>query len=401
MKISQHQLAFLLAALASLGPFAIDTYLPAFPAMAQQLGTSTLHIQQTLTAYLIPFAFMMLWHGAISDALGRRRIILVGLAVFSLASILCACATRIEMLWLGRALQGCSAGVGMVVGRAMVRDVLEGASAQRLMAKIAMLFAIAPAVAPIVGGYVLRFFDWHGIFIFLAIISGVLLAACWAWLPETLSAEKRQSLHPRQLAHAYRAAFSHPVFMFLALANGLNFSAGFIYVLASPVFLIQHLGLTPQDFAVLFVPQVAGMMTGSFMSGRLAGRLSHRRTIMISYAIMGTAALLNLAINLTLPPGLPWSIVPLPLFWCGMSLAMPNMQLLALDLFPKRRGLASSALGTVHTSTSTISAALVIPLLWGSTLGLASGMVGFLILGGLAFFLTQTSLWRKLPKAPM
>ena len=166
MKISQQHFAFLLAALSAIGPFAIDTYLPAFPEMAQQLGASALQIQQTLTFYLIPFGFMMLWHGTLSDALGRRRIILAGLLLFVLASLLCAFATRIEMLWLGRALQGMSSGVGMVVGRAMVRDVLHGAHAQRLMAKVAILFAIAPAVSPIVGGYLLRFYDWRGIFIF-------------------------------------------------------------------------------------------------------------------------------------------------------------------------------------------------------------------------------------------
>ncbi len=390
MRISQQQLAFLLAALSAIGPFSIDAYLPAFPAMAQQLGASDLEIQQTLTAYLIPFAFMMLWHGALSDALGRRRIILVGLVLFALASLLCACATRIETLWLGRALQGASSGIGIVVGRAMVRDVLDGPYAQRLMAKIAILFAIAPAVAPVAGGYLLRFFDWHGIFIFLALFASFLLAACAAWLPETLTVEKRQSLHPRELLGAYRAVFSHGVFLRLALANACNFNAHFVYVLAAPVFLIRHLGLSPQSFAILFVPQVVGMMAGSFLSGRLAGRLSHRRTITISYAVMAVAAVLNLAINLALPPSLPWSIVPLPLFACGMALAMPNMQLLALDLFPARRGLVSSALSAVHTSISTLSTALVIPLLWGSALGLAAGMAGFLALGGAVFALTRT-----------
>lgn len=180
MKISQQHFAFLLAALSAIGPFAIDTYLPAFPEMAQQLDTSALHIQQTLTFYLVPFGFMMLWHGTLSDALGRRRIILAGLLLFALGSLVCAFANYIEVLWLGRALQGISSGVGMVVGRAMVRDVLQGAHAQRLMAKVAILFAIAPAVSPIVGGYLLRFYDWRGIFIFLALFAGTLFAACLA-----------------------------------------------------------------------------------------------------------------------------------------------------------------------------------------------------------------------------
>ncbi|MCX7179653.1 MAG: MFS transporter, partial [Proteobacteria bacterium] len=161
-------MADLLAALAMFGPFSIDTYLPAFPAMSVSLGASQVEVQQTLTAYLLPFALMIMWHGALSDALGRRRVILVGLAVYVLASLFCVFATRIEYLWLGRALQGLSSGVGMVVSRAIVRDLLDGPAAQRLMARISMMFAIGPALAPIIGGWIHAFFDWHGIFIFMA-----------------------------------------------------------------------------------------------------------------------------------------------------------------------------------------------------------------------------------------
>lgn len=383
------RLAFLLAALAALGPFSIDTYLPAFPAMAQSLHASDIEIQQSLTAYLLPFAFMMLWHGAISDALGRRHIILFGLGLFASASLVCASATRIEMLWLGRALQGCSSGIGIVVGRAMVRDLLDGPDAQRLMAKIAVLFAIAPAIAPVIGGWLLHFFDWPATFIFLALLAALLLAACALWLPETLPVEQRQSLHPAPLAGAYARLFRHRRFLLLALANACNFNALFIYILASPVFLIRHLGLSAQSFGWMFVPQVAGMMLGSSLSGRLAGRLSSPQTVRLAYLLMSAAALLNLGLNLTLPPGLPWSILPLPLFACGMALAMPNLQLLALDLFPTRRGLASSGLGVVHTSIAVLSSALLVPLLWASTLELSSGMALMMMTGGTAFVLSQ------------
>lgn len=390
MKISQQNFAFLLAALSAIGPFAIDTYLPAFPAMAQDLGATPLQVQQTLTFYLLPFGFMMLWHGTLSDAWGRRRIILAGLFLFMLSSLLCAVAPRIEVLWLGRALQGMSSGVGMVVGRAMVRDVLQGAYAQRLMAKVAILFALAPAVSPIIGGYLLQIFDWRGIFIFLALFAGLILAACWAWLPETLAVEKRQSLHPWHLLRAYQDMLGHGLFNRLALAGALSFNAFFIYIVAAPVFLIRHLALTPQSFAVMFVPQVLGMMAGSFLSGRLAGKLSHRRTIMLSFAVMALASGANVVISLTLPPGLPWSILPLPVFACGMSLSMPNMQLMALELFPARRGLASSTMSAMSTLVSALSTALLVPLLWDSTLSLAAGMAVFLALGWLVFVSTRT-----------
>lgn len=383
------QLVLILAALTMIGPFAIDTYLPAFPAMAQGLHTTDVLVQQTLAAYLIPFAFMMLWHGAISDALGRKRVILVGLALFLLASLLCAFATSIETLLLGRVFQGLSAGTGVIVSRAMVRDLYDGADAQKLMAHVSILFAIAPAIAPIIGGWILQYFDWHGIFFFLSGFTLLLFIACALWLPETLPPEKRQSLHPVSLWHAYRSVFSHHEFRRLSIAIALIFSAGFIYILAAPVFLIRHLGVSAQSFGVMFVPVVMGMMIGSYVSGRTAGKISRMATIKIGFGLMGFAATLNLIINLSLPPGLPWSLIPLPLYTCGMALSVPTLQLMGLDQFPARRGLASSCMGTAHTAVMAITSATIVPLLWGSTLTLALGMASYLVLGGVVFLLSR------------
>ncbi|SMB24259.1 putative MFS transporter [Sterolibacterium denitrificans] len=380
-------IAVLLALLAMIGPFSIDTYLPAFPAMAGSLRATPLQIQQTLTAYLLPFAVMMLWHGAIADALGRRRVILCGLAVYSLASLLCALTNRLELLLLGRVLQGLSAGAGTVIGRAVVRDLHEGAAAQRLMAHVSMLFAIAPALAPILGGWLHGLFGWQAIFFFLALFGGALWLAVFLRLPETLPAEARQPLHPARLWHAYREVFSGRVFVGLSLALACNFNGMFLYVLSSPVFLIKHLHLTPQDFAWLFVPSVAGMMLGSFFSGRLAGRLSSRSTILLGYLLMGLAAAGNIGINLLLPPSLPWMILPLPLYTIGMALTVPSLQLLALDLHPQRRGLASSCQGLIQTSLIVLSAAVLAPLLWATPLLLAGGMAASMVCGLLAFMI--------------
>ena len=385
-------LAALLAALAMIGPFSIDTYLPAFPAMTAELKTTPLQIQQTLTAYLVPFAVMVLWHGAISDALGRRRVILVGLAVYALASLLCALAPRIETLLLGRALQGISAGAGMVVGRAVVRDLHEGPAAQRLMAHISMMFAVGPAIAPILGGWIHGLFGWQGIFLFLALLAAALWLAVLLWLPETLPPQERQSMHPGALWHSYVDVVTNGEFMRLSIALTLNFNGMFLYVLSAPVFLIEHLGLTPQGFAWLFLPCIAGMMLGAFLSGRLAGRLSARRTIALGYALMIVAVAANLALNLATVPGLPWAILPLPVYTTGMALAVPSLQLLALDLYPERRGLASSCQGVVQTGTSAFTAAILAPLLWATPLALALGMAGFMALGLAAFLI---ALWRR------
>lgn len=383
----ERRLAILLASLAMIGPFSIDTYLPAFPAMAQSFQVGALEIQQTLTAYLVPFAVMMLSHGAIADALGRRRVILVGLAVYALASLICVFAPSLEVLLLGRALQGMSAGAGMVVGRAVVRDLHDGPAAQRLMAHISMTFAIGPAIAPILGGWLHKVFDWPGIFAFLFLLASSLWLAVYRLLPETLPPERRQSLQPRHLWASYRQVFACHRFIGLALALAFNFNGMFLYVLSAPVFLIQHLKLSPQEFAWLFVPCVAGMMLGAYLSGRLAGRLSGRRTIFSGYALMSLATAINLGIHILLPAQLPWAILPLPLYTAGMALAMPSLQLLALDLFPQQRGLASSCQGVIQTGTNAITAALLAPLFWASPLRLALGMSCFMSLGLLAFLM--------------
>ena len=346
-------LAVLLASLAMIGPFSIDTYLPAFPAMADALGATQVEVQQTLTAYLVPFAVMMLWHGALSDALGRRRVILGGLAVYALASLVCALAGP--------------------------------------MAHISMMFAIGPAIAPILGGWIHAIFGWQAIFVFLCLFGAALWLATLLWLPETLPLEQRQSMHPAHLWRGYASVFSNGEFMRLSASLTFNFNGMFLYVLSAPAFLIDHLGLTPQDFAWLFVPCVAGMMFGAYLSGRLAGRLSARRTIALGYLIMCIAVVANLALNLAISPVLPWAILPLPVYTTGMALAVPSMQLLALDLFPEKRGLASSCQGVVQTSTSALTAAVLAPLLWSTPLLLAWGMAGFLGLGLIAFLI---ALWR-------
>jgi DHA1 family bicyclomycin/chloramphenicol resistance-like MFS transporter len=374
-------MAMLLAAMAAIGPFSIDTYLPAFPAMAAGLGASQIEVQQTLTFYLIPFAFMMLWHGALSDALGRRRVLLVAYALYAIASALCVFATSIEQLWLGRALQGLSAGAGLVVGRAIVRDVLDGPAAQRLMAHIGILFAIAPAVAPLVGGWILAFAEWHWVFAFLAFYGVTLFVALFIYLPETLPPADRQSLRPASLARGYADILSSTPFLRVSMALAFNFAGFFIYVLSAPVFLIQHMHASEQGFLWLFGPAMIGMMAGNALAARLAGRSSRERPLIIGYGLMIAAALANVVLNLFVPAGLPWSILPIPVYVCGMALTMPGLQLEALNLFPERRGMASSCQGTLQTGINAIAAAAIVPLLWGTTLNLALGMVAFLALG--------------------
>lgn len=380
-------IAFVLAALGALGPFSIDAYLPSFPDIAQSLGATPIEVQQTLTAYLIPFAVMALWHGAISDALGRRRVILVSLVLFGLAAGGCAFATRIEHLWALRALQGISAGAGIVISRAIVRDLFDGPAAHRLMSHIAMMFAFAPAVAPMIGGRLQAWFGWRSVFGFLVVATVILLIACWRLLPETLPLERRQPLHPGYLARTYAKVLSSPVFLCACAALALNFAGFFIYVMSAPEFLMRHLGVAETGFLWLFGPAMAGLMAGSWYSGRLAGKLSLEQTIVRGYVVMACAALANVILNITFPPGLPWSVMPIPLYTFGMSLAMPCLTLLSLEPFPEQRGLAASCQMFLQSIGNSAVAGILAPALWGSTRTLAFGMVSLMLFGATAAWL--------------
>ncbi len=392
---STRGIALLLASLSALGPFSIDAYLPSFPDIAAKLGASQLEVQQTLSTYLLAFAVMTLWHGAISDRFGRRRVILIALALFGLASAGCAFATRIEHLWFWRAMQGITAGAGIVISRAIVRDLFDGASAQRLMSQITMMFAVAPAIAPVIGGWLQTLFGWRSIFGFLVLATGTLGFACWKLLPETLPLNKRQSLRPSYLGRSYWKVLTSPAFLFACAALSLNFAGFFIYVLSAPVFLMQHLGIHETGFLWLFGPAMGGLMTGSWLSGHLAGKRSLGRTIALGYGIMTLAASSNIVLNLLQPPSLPWSVLPLFVYTTGMSLAMPCLSILALDPFPERRGLAASCQTFFQSSFNSLAAAAIAPALWGSTQQLALGMGGLMLLGGLAALAHQRS--RLLP----
>ena len=385
-------LVYVLAALAALAPFAIDTYLPAFHVMGAELGANDVQTQQSLTFYLLPYAAMTLWHGAISDSIGRITTIKWGLGVFVLASIGCAFATNVETLWFFRALQGASGGAGNTVARAMVRDLFEGAAAQRVMATVQMLFGIAPAVAPIIGGFLLGI-HWQSIFVFLAIYAALTLLATVRFLPETMPPEKRRKLSIKSVLSAYKIVFRDAEFAKLVIALGANFSAFFVYVLASPVFLGKHLHLSPQQYGYLFIPTVTGMILGSYLAKRVAGKCTAQRVIKVSYAWMAFIACLNLVICYTQPVGLVANILPVALFNIGMAMSMPILSLAALDRHGKIRGTAASGQAFMQMLLSTVSAGLVVPLVWSTPTGLAWAMAGYVVLGLLVA--SRSILWRS------
>jgi DHA1 family bicyclomycin/chloramphenicol resistance-like MFS transporter len=277
----------------------------------------------------------------------------------------------------------------------VIRDLFDGARAQKLMSRVMMIFGIAPAVAPMVGGALLLAFGWRAIFVFLALFAFALVWLSARHLPETLPAEQRQSLHPAGLARAYGAVLSSVPFLLLIAAVALNFNGFFLYVLSAPVFVMDHLGLGPGSFAWLFVPAVLGMMGGSWLSGRVAGQWSGRRTVATAFVVMFAAVTLSVAHAAAFAPSLPWSVLPVGLYTFGMALAMPTLTLFALDLFPARRGLASSCQSFAQVGLNALTAGIFAPLLWASPLTLGAGASLFVALGLLCFVVWGSRAWSE------
>jgi MFS transporter, DHA1 family, multidrug resistance protein len=373
--------AALLAALATLGPFSIDAYLPAFSGMQASLEATPLEIQQTLSGYLFAFAVMFLFHGALSDSFGRRPVILAALVVYTLASLWCAVAGSVQGLIVGRVFQGLSVGAGMVVGRAMIRDLFETDDAQRLMSMVTLFFGLAPAIAPVIGGWLFIALGWRSIFWFLAAIGLVLVAVSWRLLPETLREEERQSFHPVALVKGYREVGIHWRFLLLSFAVGFNFNAFFLYIVSAPVFLGTHLKLGPGDYAWLFIPCILGIMIGSQISGRAAGKLTPVQTVQGAYGFMAAASVANLAYSFAVPPAIPWAVIPLALFGVGFAMAMPSITLITLDLFPTRRGMAASLQGFISGMVNVLTAGVISPLVWDHPRWLALAMVAMMLAG--------------------
>jgi DHA1 family bicyclomycin/chloramphenicol resistance-like MFS transporter len=378
-------LAVLLATLGMLGPFSIDTFIPAFSGIAKSLDATPLQMQQTLSAYLFGFALMSLFHGALSDSLGRRPVVLWGLAAFTLASMGCALSQNIHQLIFFRAVQGLTTGAGIVVSRAVVRDMFPPAAAQKVMSQITIYFGVAPAVAPMVGGLLFEHLGWHSVFWFLTVVGVLLWTANYRLLPETLHLTQRQPLKVSNLMQGYWQLGLDPRFLFLALASGIPFNGMFLYVLAAPVFLGEHLALAPTQFFWFFVLTISGIMAGAYLSGRMAGKVVPKRQIRYGFSIMLSIAVLNVLANVLFKANMYWAMLPVMIFAFGWAMMVPVITLLVLDLHPDRRGMASSLQAFIGSSANGLVAGLITPLVMHSTVALASTSLAMLSVGLLAW----------------
>ena len=378
-------LSFLLALLSMLAPFAVDTYLPAFAGIAQTLDASAVQMQQTLSSYLFGYAFMNLFHGALSDSVGRKPVILAGTALFALASAGCALSESIGSLVAFRALQGMSTGAGVVVSRAIIRDMFPPAQAQKVMSQVTIYFGIAPAVAPIIGGWLFVHIGWHSIFWLLTALGLALLLAAYKLLPETLHLQRRQSFSPGHLLRGYWQLASSPRFLLLALASGIPFNGMFLYVLSAPAFLGDLLALAPTEFFWFFLLNIGGIMAGAWLSGHQAGKWPPKRQIRHGFVIMSASAAVNLVANALWPAHASWALLPIAVFSFGWALVVPVVTLLLLDLHPDRRGMASSLQAAIGALSNGIVAGALAPLVMHSAFALALASLAMLSIGLLAW----------------
>ncbi|WP_394787366.1 multidrug effflux MFS transporter [Rhodoferax sp.] len=378
-------LAILLAVLGMLGPFSIDTFIPAFSGIAASLGATPAQMQQTLSAYLFGFAFMNLFHGALSDSFGRRPVVLTGLAVFTVASAGCALSQSIGHLVFFRALQGLSTGAGIVVSRAVVRDMFPPADAQKVMSQITIYFGIAPAIAPIVGGWLFVHISWHSIFWFLTAVGVLLWIANFRFLPETLHIEHRQPLNARHLMRGYWQLCSNPRFVLLALASGVPFNGMFLYVLSAPEFLGHILELEPTQFFWFFLLTISGIMSGAWISGRMAGKIPAKTQIRHGFVAMTLVSVANVLANLCFTAHVSWALFPVAIFAFGWAMMVPAVTLLVLDLYPERRGMASSLQASLGSTANGLVAGVLAPLVMHSAIALATASLLLMAIGLLSW----------------
>jgi DHA1 family bicyclomycin/chloramphenicol resistance-like MFS transporter len=366
-------LTILLALFTTIGPYTIDAFFPSLRAMALHFGISNFQVQQTLTAYMVPFALAALLHGSISDAVGRRRVMIGGLSLYAVASLGCALAPGFGTLLFMRACQGLVSGVGMIIARAIIRDLYSGPLAQRAMSTMTMFFALGPAMAPVAGGWLHVWFGWRAVFLSMVLLGVGLVLAAWRWLPETLPPEQRSELHVGTIFRRLLEVMRHVEFLRLTAVGALFFVAMQAYIGAAPAIILDHWHGSETGFAMLTLPLIGGFVSGAFTSGRLAGRIPPDRQENIGHGLMLASTACLFALQLAWP-GVPVLLQQLLLagMTFGLQIVYPVLMLKIIDLFPQARGTATSANSFLGMAASTLTMGTFAPWLGHSMLRLAT-----------------------------
>ncbi|MCW8914323.1 MAG: multidrug effflux MFS transporter [Magnetovibrio sp.] len=350
-------MAALLTSLVAIAPISTDMYLPSMPAIGAYFHASTAEVQLTLSVFLLGFAGAQLAWGPLSDRFGRRPVLITGTVIFVLSSIACSLSLQIEQLIIARFFQAIGACAGGAVGRAAVRDIHETKDAARLLAHMGTAMAIAPLVAPLLGGQLTFYFGWSTNFTALACVGAIVLFFTALTLPETNRQLDEKALAPRRIIANYSALLAHPEFRAYTFANAFSFSGLFAFISGSSFVLIGTFGLTAQTFGFAFSAPVLGYMAGTQIGARLVKRMSLPRLVHLG-GLMGVIAGATGLAAVMIYPSIPTVIGPMFLYTCAVGIVMPNSMAGSIGPFPHMAGAASALMGFIQMALAATMGAL-------------------------------------------
>jgi MFS transporter, DHA1 family, multidrug resistance protein len=377
MTRKQHVVTILiLGSLSTVSPFSIDMYLPGFPAIADELGTTIDQVQFSLTAYLIGIATGQLLYGPLLDRFGRRPPLYAGLIAYLVASVGCAFSTTIETLILMRFLQALGGCAGMVAAQALVRDIFPSNKTAQAFSSITLVIAVSPMIAPTLGGYVTAAFGWQSIFIILAVITLAILVSAHFLLPDGRKADKEISLHPASVVKNFYTVVREPQFIMYALGGGLAMAAPFAYIAGSAFVFMDLYGATPQQYGWIFAVVAAGLIGVSQLNHLLLNRFSSQQLVKYALRFQGF-----LGVFFVIGVVYGWFnmigfFIMTFLFLTGQGLTGPNSTALSLAPFTKHTGSAASLLGSYRMTVAGLVSAGVSIFHNGTAMPMVIGMVG-------------------------
>ena len=365
-----------LGLLSAIGPFSIDMYLPGFDAIAASLDTTVAHVQLSLTSFFIGIASGQIIYGPLLDRFGRKIPLLIGLVIYIVASISCALTNSADHLVAYRFVQALGSCGGMVASRAMVRDFFGPTESAKIFSMLMLVIGISPILAPTVGSFVMAHWDWHGIFVVLAVITSCILLAVVFFLPESSGPNPDMSLMPRPITQSYWQVFKNRQFITYALAGGLASSGLYAYLAGSPYIMITLYGLDESQYGLVFALIASALITASQLNRYLLTRYSSEKIAKVALIVQSAIGLILVALCLTGYINLFVMVALIFLFLGSQGFVFPNTSALALAPFNKLAGSASALLGSLQMACGALSSGLVSYFHNGSTVPMAGVMAG-------------------------